>query len=230
MLTGGGTGATSCRSAPSPRRCSPRACDPSDIVVVGSSRGQERDCSADLGVELVLLPGRGLRRSCRPAAIVAERRRGRAGSRRRLVRAVALVAAPSRRARSSRSAATRRFARRRRGAVLRRDRSCSSTSTRRRGSSTACCGRFAVAITTGAPATRRRARRRDRRARSATRSPRVDRARRRDAARGPGSASTRHGDVVAVVSGSLGATSVNRAACDLAVRLARPRGRRRCTT
>ena len=40
-----------------------------ELVVVGSRRGQEGTLLADLGVEVVLLPGRGLRRSASPRAI-----------------------------------------------------------------------------------------------------------------------------------------------------------------
>lgn len=40
------------------------------LVIVGSRRGQEGALLADLGVELVLLPGRGLRRSVAPRALL----------------------------------------------------------------------------------------------------------------------------------------------------------------
>ena len=40
------------------------------LVIVGSARGQERALLGDLGVELVLLPGRGLRRDVSPRAVV----------------------------------------------------------------------------------------------------------------------------------------------------------------
>jgi UDP-N-acetylglucosamine--N-acetylmuramyl-(pentapeptide) pyrophosphoryl-undecaprenol N-acetylglucosamine transferase len=40
-----------------------------DVVVVGSGRGQDGVLLADLGVELVLLPGRGLRRSMSPRGL-----------------------------------------------------------------------------------------------------------------------------------------------------------------
>jgi UDP-N-acetylglucosamine--N-acetylmuramyl-(pentapeptide) pyrophosphoryl-undecaprenol N-acetylglucosamine transferase len=42
-----------------------------DVVAVGSARGQDGVLLADLGIELVLLPGRGLRRRLSPGALVA---------------------------------------------------------------------------------------------------------------------------------------------------------------
>ncbi len=41
-----------------------------DLRFLGSSRGQEKDLLKDTGIELTLLPGRGIKRSLRPRAIV----------------------------------------------------------------------------------------------------------------------------------------------------------------
>ena len=70
----------------SPRRCSPRASTRDDSWSSARGAGQEAELLGDLGVELVLLPGRGLRRDVSPRAI-ARQRRGRRRARRRRSRA-----------------------------------------------------------------------------------------------------------------------------------------------
>lgn len=69
VLTGGGTGGHVFPIRAVAEALLAQGLTASDLVVVGSRRGQERVLLADLGVELVLLPGRGLRRDVSLAAL-----------------------------------------------------------------------------------------------------------------------------------------------------------------
>lgn len=62
LLTGGGTGGHVFPLRAIAEALVARGVPRSELVIVGSSRGQDPELLADLGVELVLLPGRGLRR------------------------------------------------------------------------------------------------------------------------------------------------------------------------
>ncbi len=187
---------------------------PEDLVVVGSRRGNERQLLGDLGVELVLLPGRGLLRSAHPRALARN-----AGAAVQLiaaaVRAVALVG--RRRVRAVVSVGGYAAFGAGLGAVLWRRPLVLVDLDATPGLVNRVLRRFATAITaalpgdpdprtvvTGAPV-------RAEVARVTRTAPERLEARHR---LGLGA----HGDVVAIVSGSLGAGSVNRAACDLAVR------------
>jgi UDP-N-acetylglucosamine--N-acetylmuramyl-(pentapeptide) pyrophosphoryl-undecaprenol N-acetylglucosamine transferase len=71
VLTGGGTGGHLFPLRAIAEALLADGVDPSDLLVVGSRRGQERELLGDLGVELVLLPGRGLRRDVSLRAALA---------------------------------------------------------------------------------------------------------------------------------------------------------------
>lgn len=71
VLTGGGTGGHVVPIRAIAQALLEKDVDASDVVVVGSRRGPEAELLGDLGVELVLLPGRGLRRDVSPQAVLA---------------------------------------------------------------------------------------------------------------------------------------------------------------
>jgi UDP-N-acetylglucosamine--N-acetylmuramyl-(pentapeptide) pyrophosphoryl-undecaprenol N-acetylglucosamine transferase len=71
VLTGGGTGGHVFPIRAVAEALLAAGVPPDEVLVVGSRRGQEGELLADLPSELVLLPGRGLRRDLGPRAIVA---------------------------------------------------------------------------------------------------------------------------------------------------------------
>jgi UDP-N-acetylglucosamine--N-acetylmuramyl-(pentapeptide) pyrophosphoryl-undecaprenol N-acetylglucosamine transferase len=70
VITGGGTGGHIFPMRAVADALRARGISASDLRFVGSRRGQERDLLASGDVALTLLPGRGLRRSLRPEALV----------------------------------------------------------------------------------------------------------------------------------------------------------------
>lgn len=70
VLAGGGTGGHVFVARAVAEALGAKGLRPAEIRFVGSHRGQERDLLADTGIELTLLPGRGLLRSMAPRAIV----------------------------------------------------------------------------------------------------------------------------------------------------------------
>jgi UDP-N-acetylglucosamine--N-acetylmuramyl-(pentapeptide) pyrophosphoryl-undecaprenol N-acetylglucosamine transferase len=184
-----------------------------DVVVVGSARGQDGVLLADLGVEHVLLPGRGLRRSMSPRAL-ASNVSAVAGLAAAMVRGVTLVV--RRRPRAVVSVGGYAAFAASVGAVLTGvplvlvDLDAAPGLVHRR------LRRFAVAIATAYPSTERRS--------VTTGTPLRDdiaavvrTSAARDAARERLGLTTA-GQLVAVMSGSLGAGSVNRAVAGLAAR------------
>jgi UDP-N-acetylglucosamine--N-acetylmuramyl-(pentapeptide) pyrophosphoryl-undecaprenol N-acetylglucosamine transferase len=91
VLTGGGTGGHVFPLRAIAESLLEGDLEADDLVVVGARHGQEAALLADLGVELVLLPGRGLRRDLGPAAWWANARAV-VGLAVAFVRGVALVA------------------------------------------------------------------------------------------------------------------------------------------
>ena len=68
VIAGGGTGGHVFVADAVAQALLERGLTKSDLHFVGSQRGQERKLLADSGIALTLLPGRGIRRSLRPAA------------------------------------------------------------------------------------------------------------------------------------------------------------------
>ena len=91
FLTGGGTGGHVFPIRAIAEALVDKGVARDEIVVIGSQRGQEAELLADLGCELVLLPGRGLRRDLRPGALV-QNAASVAGLSEAVLRGVALVA------------------------------------------------------------------------------------------------------------------------------------------
>lgn len=213
LLTGGGTGGHvfPLRAIAEALLAAGVARD--DLVVVGSRRGQEGVLLADLGVELVLLPGRGIRRRMTPPA-VARNAVALAGLVLAAARGVALVA--RRRPRAVVSVGGYAAAAAGLGAVLSARPLVLVDLDATPGLTHRLLGPFAVATCSAFPTTRRRG--------VVTGTPVRDEIAR--VARGPDARAAararlglpRDGAVVAVVSGSLGAASVNRAVAELAQR------------
>jgi UDP-N-acetylglucosamine--N-acetylmuramyl-(pentapeptide) pyrophosphoryl-undecaprenol N-acetylglucosamine transferase len=91
VLTGGGTGGHVLPLKAIAAALVDAGVDVDDLVVVGSRRGQDKDLLAGTGIELVLLPGRGISRSLTPRALVRNLASA-VGLATALVRGVALVA------------------------------------------------------------------------------------------------------------------------------------------
>ena len=214
VVTGGGTGGHVFPIRAITQALLADGLDTSEVVVVGSQRGQEAELLDDLGVELVLLPGRGLRRDVSTAALAANLGavlglavalvRGVLLGVRRRPRAVVSVGGFAAFAASAGAVATGR-------PLILVDLDATPGLVHR------LLRPFAVAITTafpGAPEDRAVVTgaplRRE--VLEVTGSPEERRSARLRLGLAPA------GTVVAVTSGSLGATSVNRAASDLAVR------------
>lgn len=70
FVAGGGTGGHVFVADAVARALVEDGVDPADLRFVGSTRGQERELLAGRGIELTLLPGRGILRSLRPRAIL----------------------------------------------------------------------------------------------------------------------------------------------------------------
>ena len=71
VIAGGGTGGHVFVADAVARSLVDRGTEKDQLRFVGSERGQERQLLADSGITLILLPGRGIRRSLRPSACVA---------------------------------------------------------------------------------------------------------------------------------------------------------------
>jgi undecaprenyldiphospho-muramoylpentapeptide beta-N-acetylglucosaminyltransferase len=71
VIAGGGTGGHVFVAEAVATALCDRGVDRSDLRFIGSERGQERELLAESGIELVLLPGRGIQRSLSPSAIRA---------------------------------------------------------------------------------------------------------------------------------------------------------------
>ncbi len=71
VIAGGGTGGHVFVAEAVATALQGRGVEARDLRFVGSERGQERDLLAGTGIELLLLPGRGIQRSMRPSAVVA---------------------------------------------------------------------------------------------------------------------------------------------------------------
>jgi UDP-N-acetylglucosamine--N-acetylmuramyl-(pentapeptide) pyrophosphoryl-undecaprenol N-acetylglucosamine transferase len=214
VLTGGGTGGHVFPIRAIAQALLVRGIDPADVVIVGSRRGEEAERLSDLGVELVLLPGRGLRRDASPSALLANLA-ALAGLAVALVRGITLAA--RRRPRvvvsvggfAAFAAAAGAVVTARPLVLVDLDATPGLVHRVLRPFAVAITAAFPVpdeprAIVTGAPL-------RDEVAK-VTRTPEERAAGRARLGLASG------GDVVAVTSGSLGASSVNRATCELAVR------------
>lgn len=71
VVAGGGTGGHVFLSLAIAEALVERGVERSAVTLIGSSRGQERTLASDAGFHLVLQPGRGIRRSVAPRALVA---------------------------------------------------------------------------------------------------------------------------------------------------------------
>lgn len=91
VLTGGGTGGHVLPLKAIAAALVDAGVELEDLVIVGSRRGQDKDLLAGTGIELVLLAGRGIRRSLTPRAMVRNLV-AMVGLAAALVRGVALVA------------------------------------------------------------------------------------------------------------------------------------------
>jgi len=214
VLTGGGTGGHVFPLRAIAQALLAKGLAPSELIVVGSRRGQEAELLGDLGIELVLLPGRGLRRDRSLRAMLANLVAS-AGLGVALVRGIALVA--RRRPRAVVSVGGYASFAAGAGAVVTGRPLVLVDLDATPGLVHRVLRRFAVAVTspfpaapgervivTGAPLRAEIL--------AVTRSEEARAAARARLGIAPGAA------VVAVTSGSLGARSVNRATCELAVR------------
>ena len=70
VIAGGGTGGHVFVAEAVAKALQGRGVEATDLWFVGSERGQERELLAESGIELVLLPGRGIQRSITPVAVL----------------------------------------------------------------------------------------------------------------------------------------------------------------
>lgn len=212
VLTGGGTGGHVFPLRAVAEALLARGVSRDELAVVGSRRGQEGPLLADLGVELVLLPGRGIRRSMAPRAVL-QNAGAILGLCVAMARGVAFVA--RRRPRAVVSVGGYAAAAAGIGAVLTARPLVLVDLDAKPGLVHRLLRPFAVAVCTPYPTDLRRG--------IVTGTPlreEISRITRTDEERAAarGDLGVPDGPMVAVMSGSLGASSVNRAVADLAVR------------